>query len=38
VIVSDNIRRSFKAFRDGDHDGRDDDGDDDHGDDGPGHT
>jgi hypothetical protein len=24
-IVSDNIRRSFKAFRDGDHDGRDDD-------------
>jgi hypothetical protein len=25
VIVSDNIRRSFKAFRDDDHDGRDDD-------------
>lgn len=38
VIVSDNIRRSFKAFRDGDHNGHDDDGDDDHGDDGPGHT
>jgi hypothetical protein len=25
AIVSDNIRRSFKAFRDDDHDGRDDD-------------
>ena len=27
AIVADNIRRSFRAFRDDDHNGRDDDGD-----------
>jgi hypothetical protein len=32
-LVNDNIRDSFHAFRDDDHDGHDDDGDDDNGDD-----